>query len=184
MSNGWNSHWPQSTALRALPVREQAKVLMKCVTARFPSTQLPPESVSAFVADWSQLIKSHGTDRFLIGIQRACQSTTFFPALADIVRHIPAPIVSTLWTPTEEDERRKAAGELSYGEPDVKFLAALHLKAIERHKRGGHPDRLDEDELNALVVQLDRAIDAKEEGEGERTEHLFDRSVSRGGDRG
>lgn len=163
MGSEWNSHWPQSTALRALPVREQAKVLMKCVTARFPSTQLPPESVSAFLQDWTELIKSNGTDRFLIGVQRACQSTTFFPVLGDIVKHIPPPpIISTRWTPTPEDERRREAGERSYGEPDVKFMAALHVKTIEKHKRAGRPARLSEDELNGLLIELDRAINAME----------------------
>lgn len=141
---------------------------MKCATARFPGTQLPPESVSAFVADWSQLIKSYGSDRFLTGIRHACESTTFFPVLADIVKHIPpTPVVSTLWTPTEEDRRRQASGERRYGQPDIKFVAALHAKTIEKHKRAGRPPRLSEDELNGLLVELDRAIDAME-GTGEQ----------------
>jgi hypothetical protein len=45
----------------------------------FPGAELPPESISAYVSDWSSMIKSNGPDRFLTGLRHACQITSFFP---------------------------------------------------------------------------------------------------------
>jgi hypothetical protein len=85
----------------------------------FPGAELPPESISAYVSDWSSMIKSNGPERFLTGLRHACEITSFFPTLADVAGDIPQPIPSSYSGWSEDDRARRAAGERSYGKCDV-----------------------------------------------------------------
>jgi hypothetical protein len=132
--------------------------LFELTQVRFPSVELPDETIAAYQADWHNLLCEVGTQRFLTGVRRACASTSFFPTLADVGKNIPPPTPGGYVGWTDEDRARKAAGERSYGKRDIEFLWNLHRTAHE--KRCGAP--MSERELDDLLVDLDRAIDLVE----------------------
>jgi len=130
---------------------------MEAVARRYPQVELGPENISAFKADWLSLLQQIGTERFLVAVQRACQSTCYFPLLADIVKHVPPPpAVSTYSGPSAEDLRRKAVGERNYGQCDVKCLAAMQRQLRSKVNRP-----LTDGELDGLIADLDRRIDSQ-----------------------
>jgi len=140
-----------------LPQREQVRIVMASVVSRYPQVELGPENIAAFKSDWLSLLQEIGTERFLVAVERACQSTSFFPVLADIVKHIPPPpAVSTYSVPSAEDRRRMAAGERNYGLRDLQCLAGMHR---ELSGKVGRP--LTRVELDGLIADLDRRIDSQ-----------------------
>ena len=131
---------------------------MECALLRYPYADLGPGNIAAFKADWIDLLRAIKTERFLIAVQKACQSTSFFPLMADIVKHIPpAQPLPQCSGPTEEDLRRKKAGERSYGLPEVRVLSKLHQTKHAKEKRA-----LIEEEIEGLIVDLDKMIDIHE----------------------
>ena len=93
MSETQASRWPSPGEIKRLRFSEQVRVLFELSLMRYPSAKLPPETVAAYRADWQDLLRECGTQRFLTGVRRACQSTSFFPTLADVAKNIPAPIM-------------------------------------------------------------------------------------------
>jgi len=148
-----------------LSQREQVRIVMACVTSRYPQIELGPANIASFKADWLSLLQEIGTERFLVAVERACQSTSFFPVLADIVKHVPPPpAVSTYSGPSAEDLRRKARGERNYGHSDLKCLAALHR---ELRSKVGRP--LTRVELDGLIADLDGRIDSQNQRETKKS---------------
>jgi hypothetical protein len=126
---------------------------MRAVTARYPGAKLEPDNLEAFKADWAKMIDEFGVNRFNLGLQRAVMSTSFFPSLAEIRKHVPPPIESR-WQPSREDLKRRAAGERSYGEGDI---LALWKMLIKRYQELGRP--LTQAEEYELMNTLDRRKD-------------------------
>jgi len=157
------AQWPQPGAISQMPHRDQVRLLLDCVCVRYPQVDLGPDTIAAYKADWQQLLREVGTTRFLGGVQRACQASSFFPLVADVARHIPPPPPPSTWVGlSDEDRRRQAAGERSYGVPDVRFLAARLLRRIDSKKRAGDHQGLSEEDLTELQAELDHAIDRQE----------------------
>jgi hypothetical protein len=163
LRDAYTSKWPSPGEIKHLRYPEQVKILFGLMQVRFPSAELPDETIEAYRGDWHDLLRECGTQRFLTGLQHACKSTSFFPTLADVARHIPQPTASGYSGWSHEDRARKAAGERSYGKLDVEFLWKLHRAAREK-RNGAH---LSERDLDDLVVDLDRAIDRVEQVKAE-----------------
>jgi hypothetical protein len=156
-SSATKGSWPKSGAIEHFSYGEQVRIIMQCTLARCPYADLGAETIAAFKADWIDLLREVGTERFLAAVQRACQTTTFFPVIAEIVKHIaPAPL-STYAGPTAEDVRRKQAGERSYGAPDIRCLSKLHQNLRSKLDRS-----LTEDEIEGLIIALDELIDIQQ----------------------
>jgi len=128
---------------------------MECALLRYPQVELSSQTIAAYKADWTDLLRDVGTGRFLDAVKRACLVSRWFPNVADIVHSTPPPVITNTYAgPTAEDLERKAAGERSYGEPDVRCLSKL-LGDLRR--KVGRP--LTENEVNGLLVDLDRRVD-------------------------
>lgn len=113
------------------------------------------ENLEAFKADWEKMIREFGLNRFNIGLQRVVMATSFFPSLADIRKHIPTsdPRYAD-YKPSEDDLRRKANGERSYGQGEILALWKMFLAL---RKKLGRP--LTEKEQIALMDELDQRQD-------------------------
>lgn len=148
--------WPPLKTLAGKTPRAQAKILIQTTIRRYPSNCPDPESIGAFTNDWTEMIGSCGIHRFWNGLKLAVMSTSFFPVLADIKRHMPEPHnLSEYAGPTQEDIARKSAGERSYGVADIKELWKMHKAKREVKQR-----TLTQRELDALLDRLDARIDA------------------------
>lgn len=133
--------------------------LFQAVTARFPGSAFERETIIAFKEDWAKMIKEFGINRFSLGLQRAIMSTSFFPNIADIRKHIPvAEIGYTGWKPTPEDLARKASGERQYGEGDTLALWKMfqEKRAVYAKKHGEPMPQMSEDEIDEMLQELDR----------------------------
>jgi hypothetical protein len=161
-----------------MTTKKQVSELLRAVTARFPGSKLAEENLEAFKADWEKLIREFGLNRFNMGLQRTVMSTSFFPSLSDIRKHIPTsdPRYSD-WKPSPEDLRRKASGERSYGEGDI--LALWKMFQAMRKKLGR---ALTEREQVALVDELDRRRDVFEGKAPAKVESLPDQKMAGAGE--
>lgn len=101
------------------------------------------------------MIRQVGIRRFWTGLVRAIQSTTFFPVLADIRKHLPdAESLNEYKGPSPEDLKRKSVGERSYGRADIQEL----WKMFDKYRAIlGRPTT--EKERRELLDKLDRRID-------------------------
>jgi hypothetical protein len=150
-----NASWPQSGAISHFPHREQVRIIMECALLRYPQVELSTETIAAYKADWTDLLRDVGTGRFLDAVKQACFASRWFPNVADIVRSSPPPRTSDTYAgPTAEDLKRRAAGERSYGDPDVKCLFAIHANLRAKVNRP-----LTENDENGMINELDRRID-------------------------
>jgi hypothetical protein len=56
---------------------------------RFPQANMTSEHLESFANEWYRISRIVGLPRFAEGLGFACQSTSFFPVMADIMKHIP-----------------------------------------------------------------------------------------------
>lgn len=158
MTNDYSATWPRSEEIKSLQSREQVTILLERLRLFYPQAELPRESIAAYKGEFERLLRESGTARLLAACQQAVRFTPRFPSIADVVRNIPPPPVrSTYEGPSEDDRRRKAAGERSYGIPDVRCLSKLHAT---RRAKLGRP--LVDNERDGLLDELDKQIDAIE----------------------
>jgi hypothetical protein len=140
--------WPSLTEISKLPRRRQAEKYLTAVSVRYPQQELSPDTVAAYKADFEKLIRDHGLMAFSSALYHATKSTSFFPVLADIVKHIPSQQIRDFSPLTTEDRARIARGE-GFGQGEVLGLWKMFT---ELRRKIGRP--LTKAESEALIDEV------------------------------